>query len=455
MTEELSSPVRTTEPFYHLIVLFSELVRLGVFSYPAYLSTLIARGEIKSPIVPLLPFAREDGPAAPPYHPRPDPEPGLSLSISLPALKKARLDNNNSLASANSATSVGPLSPANSADFGFALDTFMSGDGASPPLQVFQSEESGSGGVHDEESVAIFHERKQQLELLASESHQENFVPPLNFNSPTHDTDGPPSPLVPPKSDPFSFSPTPAFPAAAGTSSLFLDEEQLDPVTNKHASRHLLFAAYFPISEPLLTVQELNKRAVVLCGVGKTRARVERVVRKIGDEVEHFLRLLNGLSTPILPILPESVLDFRLLPSFEQRVLATTCEGILRSTLKSTPAAAAAAAAAHATAAAAATTPAATAAVAAASAGGGGAANSAGTLYYPACAQLVFVCELLELSGGIQQIIDLLVDVIACELDRPPPPLPENLCLPVIGLLHKYCSCLLLSQQNTTVVFEK
>lgn len=301
----------------------------------------------------------------------------------------------------------------------------MSGDGASPPLQVFQSEESGTG-VHDEESVAIFHERKQQLELLASESQAENFVSPLSFNSPTHDTDGPPSPLVPPKSDPFNFSPTPAFPAAASTSSLFLDEEQLDPVTNKHASRHLLFAAYFPISEPLLTAQELNKRAVVLCGVGKTRARVERIVKKIGDDVEHYLRLLSGISTPILP---DSVLDFRLLPSFEQRVLATTCENILRSTLKSTPAAAAVAAT-------------------------GGATNS-GTHYYPACAQLVFVCELLELSGGIQQIIDLLVDVIACELDRPPPPLPENLCLPVIGLLHKYCSCLLLSQQNTTVVFEK
>ena len=301
----------------------------------------------------------------------------------------------------------------------------MSGDGSGSPLQVFQSEETGGG--HNEESAAIFHERQQQLELLASESH-EHFASPINFNSPTHDTDGPPSPLVPAKSDPFNFALSAAFPGDSSSTSLFMDEETVDPVTNKHAARHLLFATYIPISEPLLSTQELNKRAVVLCGVGVTRARVERIVGKVTDDVEHYFRLLAGITTPILPD-ADRLQRFRLLPAFDQRMLASTCEAILRSTLKSTS-------------------------VAAAAASGGSVANP-GTHYYPACTQLVFVCELLEVCGGIQQILELLVDVIACESDRSAPPLPEDLCLPVIGLLHKYYPCLLLSQQNTTVVFEK
>ena len=55
-TEDLSRPLKPAEPFKLLLVLFSELIHLGVFSYSLYLSTLVARGETKHPIVPLLPL---------------------------------------------------------------------------------------------------------------------------------------------------------------------------------------------------------------------------------------------------------------------------------------------------------------------------------------------------------------------------------------------------------------
>ena len=67
------------------MVLFSELIYLGVFSYPLYLSTLIAKGEAKSPIVPQLPFFRGEE-EAPPDSPMESDEEELSLTISLPAL---------------------------------------------------------------------------------------------------------------------------------------------------------------------------------------------------------------------------------------------------------------------------------------------------------------------------------------------------------------------------------
>ena len=415
-----------------MVILFSELIRLNVFSYTNYLSTLIARGEIKSPIIPLLPFARDAQITVGPMH-KP-----LSLTISYPALKKPRLDNGSSLSGSQSTLggTSSPPSPGGLSGFGFGgqQDTFssalnfISGTDSGSTLQLYQPEQTNV-----DENTALQLERKHKLEsLLASDSHEPSqlMVSPLNFNSPTHDTDAASSPQS--KSDPFNFSLS--FPP---TNSLFMEEDHCADVTiNKRASRHLLYATYFPISDSHLTKQELNERAVVLCGVGKTRNRVERIVKKITVDVEHYFRLLSGISTPFLPEdtkFQEIIQQFRALPSFEQRIIATACENILRSSLKISR-----------------------------RSGGSSTGNQ-----YPACTQLVFVCELLEVSGGLQQILELLVDIIACdhpseqgdeketfEAHRPPPALPADLCLPVVSLLQKYFSCLILSQQDTAVVFE-
>ena len=359
----------------------------------------------------------------------------LSLTISYPALKKPRLDNGSSLGGSQSTLggTSSPPSPGSLSGFGFGgqQDTFssalnfISGTDSGSTLQLYQPEPTNV-----DENTALQLERKHKLEsLLASDSHESSqlMVSPLNFNSPPHDTAS--SPLAPSKSDPFNFSLS--FPP---TNSLFMEEDHsVDVTINKRASRHLLYATYFPISDSHLTKQELNERAVVLCGVGKTRNRVERIVKKITVDVEHYFRLLSGISTPFLPDskFQDIMQQFRALPSFEQRIIATACEKILRSSLKRRS---------------------------------GGSSTG---VHYPACAQLVFVCELLEVSGGVQQILELLVDIIACdhpseqrdeketfEAHRPLPPLPADLCLPVVSLLQKYFSCLILSQQDTAVVFE-
>ena len=397
-----------TDPFFKLVILYAELIRLDVFSYRQFLSTLIARGETRPPIIPCLPFAR-DG-ETDKSRKRQD---SFSLSIPLPALKKPRYDQSEvSIAS-------GPDSPVSSSSFGgigltSALDTLITS--SSPHFHQDEPME--------EEGAAILQERAMKLSMLASEqgsSQLSQMMSPLpmtmGFNSLATDTDAPNSPVVPSKSDPFNFS----------LSLLTEDDQLLDTPLNKQASRHLLFAAYFPIAESQLSQQSLNERWVVLCGVGKSRNKVEAIVRRITDDVEHYYRLLSGIQTQVLPEeerLRSLMASYQSLPTFEQNSIATSCEKKLRRSL-----------------------------------------SPAGKVY-PACAQLVFVCELLRVCGSVSQLLQLLVDTVACNAaledegfedqhrGLTPPPLPCELRLPVVGLLQRYLSSLLLSQQDTTTVFE-
>lgn len=414
VADDLSASLKSGDPFFQLLILFSELIRLNVFSYSSYLSTLIAKGEVKSPIVPYLPFVKDGEGEEGRKRPLHDTEP-LSLSISIPALKKARTENNDSMEGASSGIS----SPGGSSNFGgmTSLESFILAPNHSDSPLMFPQDDQGV-----DENPALLQERAQKLQMLAATTDQYESLPlvsPLtSFNSPPHDNDAGGSPLSQTKVDPFSLS-------------FFQEEEQnIDVSMNKHSLRHLIFATYFPICDSHLTKQEMNKRAVVLCGVGRMRQKVEAIIRKVTEEVEHNFRLLESIQSNILPetkLLPK----FSSLPTFEQHIIATSCEKILRSSLSPV--------------------------------GGGG--PTARTYPYPACAQLVFVCELLKLCGSVHQIIELLVDIVECtaslsqeEGHRNPgksfPPLPSELCLDVIGLLQKYLPCLLLSQQNTTIIFE-
>ena len=415
--------MRSGDPFFQLIILFSELIRLNVFSYSSYLSTLIARGEIKSPIIPYLPFFREGEGEETRKRQLHDSEP-LSLSISIPALKKARTENNDSVEGASSGIS----SPGGSSNFGglnmTSLDSFILASNHSDSPSLFPPDDQGV-----DENPALLQERAQKLQMLAATTdHYESLplVSPLtSFHSPPHDNDAAGSPLSQSKVDPFSLS-------------FFQEEEHhIDVSMNKHSLRHLIFATYFPICDSHLSKQELNNRAVVLCGVGKMRHKVEAIVKKVSEDVEHHFRLLANIQSNILPetkVLPK----FSSLPIFEQHIIATSCEKILRSSL--TPVVI-----------------------------GGPGGNPPGGRVYPDCAQLVFVCELLKLCGSVHQIIELLVDIVECSAapgqdeghrntvggkSAAVPPLPSELCLDVVGLLQKYLPCLLLSQQNTTIIFE-
>ena len=412
--DDLSVPLKNGDPFFQLIILFSEFIRLNVFSYSSYLSTLIARGEVKSPIIPYLPFFREGEETR--KRQLVDPEP-LSLSISIPALKKARTENNDSIEGASSGIS----SPGGSSNFGglnmTSLDSFILASNHSDSPSLFPPDDQGV-----DENPALLQERAQKLQMLAATTdHYEPLVSPLtSFHSPPHDNDGSGSPLSQTKVDPFSLS-------------FFQEEEHhVDVSMNKHSLRHLIFATYFPICDSHLSKQELNNRAVVLCGVGKMRQKVEAIVKTVSEDVEHNFRLLANIQSNILPE-SKTLPKFSSLPTFEQHIIAQSCEKILRSSLSPVV--------------------------------GGLGGNPPGRMY-PDCAQLVFVCELLKLCGSVHQIIELLVDIVECSAAQGQdeghrnvgksvvPPLPSELCLDVVGLLQKYLPCLLLSQQNTTIIFE-
>ena len=445
--DDLSTPLKSSDPFFNLVVLFSELIRLNVFSYKMYLSTLIARGDVKCPIIPSLPFARDQEPD--------DDSAQLSLPISLPVSKKPRLDNGASSLDAAQST-LGPVSSPPSPTFSFTTamedlisdrDTVVFQHGGGVGRGGGDSSTGGGSGL-DEDTARL---RYRQLTLLASDHDSSQLGSSLGFSSPVHDSGAPNSPVLQTKSDSFNFSLS--FPP---TASLFQDEDQhIDITVNKHASRHLLFAAFFPICDSHLSTQEQNERAVVLCGVGKPRNKVEKIIRKITEDMEHYFRLISVISSPVLPEskLQDLLQRFRSLPTFEQCMLATSFEKTLRASIghrAQTPG-----------------TPSGTTTTAAA---------AAAAKFYPGCAQLVFVCELLEICGSVHQLIELLVDVLSCDAEEikepassssssssslgrmappsPPPPLPVNLCQPVVSLLHKYLPCLFLSQQNTSVAFE-
>lgn len=366
---------------------------MDIFSYRQYLSTLIARGESRPPIIPCLPFACEG------ESDKSRKRQELNLSIPLPAIKKLRCSYDQSEVSIVS----GPSSPISSSSFGgIGLTTALDSLITSSPSN-FQQEH---------ETEAIFEDRVKKLKMLEHESS--THIMSLDFNAST--TDAPSSPVTGSKTDPFDFS-----------LPLLDDDQVMDSPLNKQSSRQLIFAAYFPITDSQLSLQTLNERSVVLCGVGRSRNKVETIVKKITQDVEQYYQLLDGDQRPILPEEDkQSVMTgYQSLPTFEQNIIATACETKLRESL------------------------------------------SPFKNIYPCCAQLVFVCELLKVCGSISQILQLLVDILACNAfitedddshrfmdPRSSPLLPLELRLPVIGMLQRYSSCLMLSQQDTTVVFE-
>ena len=167
---------------------------------------------------------------------------------------------------------------------------------------------------------------------------------------------------------------------------------------------------------------------------------MEKAIKKVSYDVEHYFKFHSGMQTPVLTDsstckLEELMKQFRGLPIFEQSEIASSCEAMLRASLQAPP---------H--------------------DGVGGDVTS----LFPTCTQFVLVCELLETAGCIGQMLDLVVDVVACDMmseekegaevqqgSAPVLPLPRDLCLPVACLLHKYLLCLLLSQNKTTIVFER
>jgi len=435
-------PLTVEEPFFQLIVLFGELIRRHVFCYERYLSMLISRGNLQSPVIPKFSCIRHN---KFPTHSRVTGSDGSPL---LPSAKKARFDlpmssiaaqkDNSSSTPGSILTPSGPslltpvfnITPSREFVLGSQTEVFTAFDSMSPTFDLGTNSHvstskashlshpmaSGErGAVSDEAS--IIQERQRKLQQLICEDSGRF---PLII-SPTDSTLSP-SKAFTAKGDPFSFLP--------GHSSEHLSESDDNhaPI-NVEAEKHGLYAAHFPILSSYLHHSNLNECMTALCGVGNARKKVSRVLDMLSSSIEQFFYSMSSSQARNSVVYSNNELmrQFAILPVFHQRKITTSCELLLRKTLQD---------------------------------GGEG----SGLSHYPHPTQLSFLCDLMETSGDVTSIIELLVDVVACGSEEEkdsfgvnprPAPLPNELCVPVVCLLYKFLPSLLISQHYTTVVFEK
>lgn len=216
-----------------------------------------------------------------------------------------------------------------------------------------------------------------------------------------------------PKADMFDFY-QPFSPSLHENESLSSAMPRKKKKLNKHASRHLLYASYLPVSPSKLSKQE---RVVVLCGTGHTRIQVEGIVSGIAKKAVTIHHELEGDNSLILPSATvEFMNQFKMLPNYNQNEIALLCVDKVSENLST-------------------------------------------KCVYPSCAQLVFVCELLEVSASIRKLVDTLVEIVSFASDRRedkhhPIRLPLVLCTPIVNLLWHYFPVLLLSISDVTLVYE-
>jgi len=432
------------DPFYQLIVLFGELIRRHVFCYERYLSMLISRGNLQAPVIPKFSCIRH---AKIPSHSRGAGSDGSPL---LPSAKRARFDlpmssiaaqkDNSSSTPSSILTPSGPhlltpvfsITPSREFVLGSQTEVFTDFDSISPPFDLgtsshgnksTQSSHSvvpGDHGAVVNDNALIFQERQRKLQQLISEDSGGRF--PLII-SPTDSTLSP-SKSFTVKPEPFSFLP--------GQSSDHLSEidDNLAPI-NTEAEKHGLYAAHFPIPSSYLHRSDLNECMTALCGAGNARKKVSSVLEGLSSSIEQFFYSISNYQTriPLVYCNSELMKQFAILPVFHQRKIATTCELLLRKTLQD------------------------------ACVGDGSSLS-----HYPHPVQLSFLCDLMEATGDVTTIIELLVDVVACGSEEEkdsfgvnprPAPLPNELCVPVVCMFYKFLPSLLTSQHYTTVVFEK
>ena len=439
----MEKPLTAGDPFYQLVVLFGELIRRQIFCYEQYLSMLISRGDLQIPVVPKFSCIK---------HARATRIVPSDCSISVPVAKKGKFDlpgvshkdNSASTPGSNILTPQGPqlLTPGPvfsiTPVLGSQMEVFTSAiDNMSPTFDLGTGNHGSSGsgrssqlphqillgeqhGISSDSSDVILQERQRKLQQLI---HEDNGKFPLII-SPTDPTMSPSKPFTTKAAEQFGF---------LSSHNSEMSSVSSDVTVNVETEKHGLYAANFPIPGYYLNRSDINERMTVLCGTGNTRKRVVRVLEVISSNVEQFFNSLSN-STSRLPANysnPDLMRQFATLPVFHQRKITTTCETLLRKSLQAV---------------------------------GGGISDITGLSHYPPPAQFSFLCDLMETSGDITSIIELVIDVVACGSEEEkdsfgvnprPSPLPNDLCVPVVCLLYKHFSSLLISQHYTTVVFEK
>ena len=260
-------------------------------------------------------------------------------------------------------------------------------------------------------SSSIFEMREQKLKNLAElampDPLEESSSQLVEFDS---------QPSSPNKADMFNFYQP--FSPTLDESDVIPSSSQKKKRLNKHSSRHLLYASYFPVVSSKLSKQE---RIVVLCGTGHTRLKVENLVDGILSKGMTIFRDLYKHNSLVLPSsCTEFIKEFQMLPNFDQNEIASLCANQILQHLTSPD-------------------------------------NAKDC--YPSCSQLIFVCLLLEIGGSFRKLMDLLVELVSFTSDKKEDKrqnvrLLLTLCVPIVNLLWYYFPILLLSIVDTSLIYE-
>ena len=398
-------------PFFLLMILFGELIRLGVFSYSAYLSTLIARADLVTPIVPRLMTGVDSIAEDESQNESSKP----TLTISIPYVRRVKpsdpaggsgLAKDGSFVEAKKTEAV--LTSPTSSTFVIAAGSTRAPVGDTP------SSAASSLATPD-----LLHQRANQLQQLLNQQSPDpgSFSPfgsPSLGNSPSHDFHG---------LSPTSIT-TPASTVDRG--SIKVAGFPVSPAVKTKNSHHAIFAAYMPITPSILSQSIVNERLVALCGGSKGKSLVQEEQSKLEQRFLETYYAFGAQNTFVNIQWTSSDLcqHFSKLPLFYKRAIASHLEGFLRALPDQ----------------------------------------------YPSTAQLCLVTDVLEQAGDFQGLVSLLVDLVAMGkkaesssekvagedwLDPAHKPLPAHLCVLVSSLLQRHMACLQLSEHNTCVVFER
>ena len=394
------------------MILFGELIRLGVFSYSAYLSTLIARANLVTPIVPRLMSGAdsiaEDESETEASKP--------SLTISIPYVRRVKPPD---LATGSGLAKDGPglEVKTEAALTSPTASTFVIAAGSTRALVG----DTPNSAVSSLATPDLLHQRHNQLQKLLNQHSPDPgpfspFDSPPMGNSPSHDFHG--------------LSPTSLATPASSTERgrIKVAGFPVSPAVKTRNSHHAIFAAYMPIAPSVLSQSIVNERMVALCGVSKEKCKVQEDQSRLKQKFLETYYALSAQNTfvSIQWTCKDLWQRFSKLPLFYKREVAAHLESFLR--------------------------------------------NAPPPDQYPSTGQLCLVTDVLEQAGDFQGLVSLLVDLVAMGrkaelsseraagedwLDPAHKSLPLHLCVLVSSLLQRHMACLQLSEHNTCVVFER
>ncbi|XP_015794701.1 mediator of RNA polymerase II transcription subunit 12-like protein isoform X2 [Tetranychus urticae] len=201
-----------------------------------------------------------------------------------------------------------------------------------------------------------------------------------------------------------------------------------------HVQRHLLYTTHFPLPQDETTNHDCNQRHVLLYGVGKARDDARHTVKKTTKEI---LKLFSRKSSMDISegakikkkesfSFETALSKFQSLAYFDQHVVTSSCAVTCIEMFE-------------------------------------GVANGT-SAHLPLIEAIAFLFDLMEMALNIHGLIDFCIQLlkempdVEMKLNEKCPILVGNYCtqigLYITGVLYRYQSCLLVSQEETVTIFE-